>query len=38
MQDRNAILLYARDNGWEMVAVSEGTIYFKRPVESNPES
>jgi predicted nucleotidyltransferase len=32
MGDRNAILKYARDNGWEMITVSEGTMYFKKPV------
>ncbi len=30
MGDRNAIFLFARDNGWELVAVAEGTMYFKR--------
>jgi hypothetical protein len=28
--DRNAVLAYARDNGWELVTVTEGTMYFKR--------
>ena len=36
MGDRNGILCYARDNGWEMVCVSEGTIYFRRPFEADP--
>jgi hypothetical protein len=32
MGDRNAIFVHARENGWELVCVAEGTMYFKRPV------
>ncbi|CAN5418882.1 hypothetical protein BH11ARM1_BH11ARM1_01880 [soil metagenome] len=31
MGDRNSIMLYARNNGWELITVAEGTFYFKRP-------
>ncbi len=32
MGDRNTIFAFARDNGWELVTVAEGTMYFKRPI------
>ncbi|HSI72259.1 MAG TPA: hypothetical protein VK934_03710 [Fimbriimonas sp.] len=31
--DKNAVFRFARDHGWDMVCVAEGTIYFKRPIE-----
>ncbi len=33
MRDKMEILKFARDNGWELVAIAEGTMYFKKPVE-----
>jgi hypothetical protein len=32
MGDRKEIFAHARDNGWDLVAVSDGIMYFKRPV------
>ncbi|MEZ0326728.1 MAG: hypothetical protein ACAH95_12575 [Fimbriimonas sp.] len=32
MGDRKEIFAFARDNGWDLVAVSDGIMYFKRPV------
>ena len=34
MGDRNGIFCFARDNGWELVGISEGTLYFKKPLAS----
>lgn len=34
MPDRIAIFKYARDNGWDLVSVSDGILYFKKPVEA----
>ena len=32
MPDRVSIFKYARDNGWDLVAVADGILYFKRPI------
>jgi hypothetical protein len=32
MGDRKEIFAFARDNGWDLVSVSDGIMYFKRPV------
>jgi hypothetical protein len=33
--DRVAIFKYARDNGWDLVAVDDGIYYFKRPIQES---
>ena len=36
MGDKMTVLTYARDHGWELIAIAEGTMYFKR--EWKPET
>jgi hypothetical protein len=35
--DKAAVFAHARDNGWELVAIAEGTLYFKRPMQAKED-
>jgi hypothetical protein len=36
--DKNAVFRHASENGWELICVAEGTLYFKRPMQSSDKS
>ena len=35
MGDKAAVMRFAGENGWELITVAEGTLYFKKVLDVN---